>query len=133
MRSQPQSNMSFHAQTGMTLATRWVLGGENKEIDIGFLKFKGKPYIDITITIGTEGLIVQGKIHGNFYLDFNIVQAAVTHLIVGAKKEPGMGLAATIECRFGLNFGISKTSGDGEVPDNMAFFRAKIEKSSDEL
>ena len=122
----------------MSLATRWILGGENGDIDLGFLEFRGKPYIDISVTfVPGEGLAIKGRIHGNFYLDLGIVQAAFTHLIVGMKKEPGSSAAATIEGRFGMDFGISpKVTGgdqDDDVPDNMAFFRAKVEKSSDEL
>ena len=52
---------------GLTMATRMVLGSSSDQtLDLSFLKFK-KPYIDFTVSFGSEGLLLTGKIHGNFH------------------------------------------------------------------
>ena len=136
-RGLPQSNMTFHAQTGFTMATRMIIGGGRSNegsLDLSFLKFKGKPYIDFTINVGSEGLQLFGKIHGNFFLNLGIVQAVFTDVSVGMIKEPGQETAAQVEGRFGVHFGwMSVEPGTDEIPPNMAYFRALVKKSSEEL
>eukprot|EP01084_Bolivina_argentea_P135726 239116_1 len=131
----PQSNMTFHAQTGFTMATRMIVGGSGSyELDLSFLKYKGKPYVDFVVSFGTDGVIFSGKIHGNFLINLGIVQAVFTDVVVGMVKEPGSETALRVEGRFGVHFGWMKVEpGSDKIPPSMAYFRAMIQKSSEEL
>eukprot|EP01083_Nonionella_stella_P315638 1140735_1 len=134
-RGLPQSNMTFYAQTGLTMATRMIVGSSSTQtLDLAFLKYKGKPYVDFTVSFGPDGLVLSGKIHGNFFLNLGIVQAVFTDLVVGMVKQPGQETAARVEGRFGVHFGwMAVEPGTDEKPPSMAYFRAMVQKSSEEV